>query len=261
MGQIAANFAARRRRRRADYGERTCHDPHMHRCNRGRRARACNSRRRAKHGTPKGLAAEKFKELGQKYTDGKAKIEVYANSTLYKDKEEVEALQLGAVQMLAPSVAKFGPLGVREFEVFDLPYILPDKGALRRVTDGDLGKKLLAMLQPKGITGLAMGQRVQDHERQSAAAPAGARQGAGGADARARRHSAGDGVLRCLSGAANRRRRRSASISTSPPPSRMGITELTVAVLPWLVTMLVFLVVVTYWPELTLFLPRVLGML
>jgi len=107
------------------------------------------------HDTPKGLGAEKFKELAAKYTDGKAKIEVYANSTLYKDKEEVEALQLGAVQMLAPSLAKFGPLGVREFEVFDLPYIAADKDALRRVTGGALGNKLLAMLQPKGITGLA----------------------------------------------------------------------------------------------------------
>src|ERR1700729_1915845 len=77
--------------------------------------------------TPKGKAAEKFKELAEKYTDGKVKVEVYANSTLYKDKEELEALQLGAVQMLAPSLAKFGPLGVKEFEVFDLPYIIPDK--------------------------------------------------------------------------------------------------------------------------------------
>src|SRR5664279_5767963 len=51
--------------------------------------------------TPKGAAAEKFKELAEKYTDGKAKVEIYPNSTLYKDKEELEALQLGAVQMLA----------------------------------------------------------------------------------------------------------------------------------------------------------------
>src|SRR5579872_3238820 len=86
--------------------------------------------------TPKGKAADKFKELAAKYTDGKVKVEVYPNSQLYKDKEELEALQLGAVQMLAPSLAKFGPLGVREFEVFDLPFILPDKAALRRVTDG-----------------------------------------------------------------------------------------------------------------------------
>src|SRR6476646_8305009 len=76
--------------------------------------------------TPKGKADDKFRELAEKYTAGKVKVEVYPNSTLYKDKEELEALQLGAVQMLAPSNSKFGPIGVREFEVFDLPYILPD---------------------------------------------------------------------------------------------------------------------------------------
>ena len=43
--------------------------------------------------------------------------------------------------------------------------------------------------------------------------------------------------------------------------ARMGITELTIATLPWLATMLVFLVIVTYVPELSLWLPRVLGML
>ena len=63
--------------------------------------------------TPKGKGAEKFKELAAKYTDGKVKVEVYPNSQLYKDKEELEALQLGAVHMLAPSLAKFGPLGAR----------------------------------------------------------------------------------------------------------------------------------------------------
>ena len=105
--------------------------------------------------TPKGKAAEKFKELAEKYTNGKVKVEVYPNSTLYKDKEELEALQLGAVQMLAPSNSKFGPIGVREFEVFDLPYILPDLATLRKVTDGPLGTRLLKLLEPKGMTGLA----------------------------------------------------------------------------------------------------------
>ncbi|MBR1174575.1 TRAP transporter substrate-binding protein [Bradyrhizobium sp. KB893862 SZCCT0404] len=105
--------------------------------------------------TPKGKASEKFKELAEKYTGGKVKIEVYPNSTLYKDKEELEALQLGSVQMLAPSNSKFGPLGIREFEVFDLPYILPDLKTLRKVTEGPLGARLLKLLEPKGITGLA----------------------------------------------------------------------------------------------------------
>src|SRR5947208_7713217 len=57
--------------------------------------------------------------------------------------------------MLAPSNSKFGPIGVREFEVFDLPYILPDLKTLRKVTDGPLGAKLLKLLEPKGMTGLA----------------------------------------------------------------------------------------------------------
>jgi C4-dicarboxylate-binding protein DctP len=105
--------------------------------------------------TPKGKAAEKFKELAEKYTNGKVKVEVYPNSTLYKDKEELEALQLGAVQMLAPSNSKFGPIGIKEFEVFDLPYILPDLATLRKVTDGPLGARLLTLLDKKGMTGLA----------------------------------------------------------------------------------------------------------
>ena len=105
--------------------------------------------------TPKGKAADKFKELAEKYTDGKVKVEVYPNSTLYKDKEELEALQLGAVQMLAPSNSKFGPIGIKEFEVFDLPYILPDTKALRKVTEGPVGARLLKLLDAKGMTGLA----------------------------------------------------------------------------------------------------------
>jgi C4-dicarboxylate-binding protein DctP len=105
--------------------------------------------------TPKGKGADKFKELAEKYTGGKVKVEVYPNSQLYKDKEELEALQLGTVQMLATSLAKFGPLGVKEFEVFDLPYIFPDTKALQAVTNGPIGKDLLKKLESKGILGLA----------------------------------------------------------------------------------------------------------
>jgi C4-dicarboxylate-binding protein DctP len=105
--------------------------------------------------TPKGQAALKFKELAEKATNGRVRVEVYPNSQLYKDKEEMEALQLGAVQMLAPSLAKFGPLGVKEFELFDLPFIFDSYAELHKVTQGPVGKKLLARLEPKGILGLA----------------------------------------------------------------------------------------------------------
>ena len=105
--------------------------------------------------TPKGKAAEMFAKKAGELTKGKVKVEVYANSTLYKDKEEMEALQLGAVQMLAPSLAKFGSLGVKEFEVFDLPFIFSNYDDLRKVTNGPVGKGLLAKLEPRGIRGLA----------------------------------------------------------------------------------------------------------
>ncbi|MYN09679.1 TRAP transporter substrate-binding protein [Pseudoduganella aquatica] len=105
--------------------------------------------------TPKGKGAQKFKELAEAATKGRVKVEIYPNSQLYKDKEELEALQLGSVQMLAPSLSKFGPLGVKEFEVYDLPYILPSKAALERVNDGPVGKALLKKLEAKGIVGLA----------------------------------------------------------------------------------------------------------
>jgi C4-dicarboxylate-binding protein DctP len=105
--------------------------------------------------TPKGKGAEYFKKLAEERTKGRVKVEIYPNSTLFKDGEEMEALQLGSVQMLAPSVAKFGPLGVREFEVFDLPYIFDSFVELHKVTEGPVGKTLFQKLESKGITGLA----------------------------------------------------------------------------------------------------------
>jgi C4-dicarboxylate-binding protein DctP len=105
--------------------------------------------------TPKGKGAERFKQLAEERTKGRVKVEVYPNSQLYKDKEELEALQLGSVQMLAPSLAKFGPMGVKDFEVFDLPFIFKDTPSFRAVTEGPVGKALFSKLEPKGILGLA----------------------------------------------------------------------------------------------------------
>jgi len=105
--------------------------------------------------TPKGKGADYFKKLAEERTHGRVKIEVYPNSTLFKDGEEMEALQLGSVQMLAPSLAKFGPLGVRDFEVFDLPFIFDSYDELHKVTEGAEGAALFKKLEPKGIVGLA----------------------------------------------------------------------------------------------------------
>jgi C4-dicarboxylate-binding protein DctP len=105
--------------------------------------------------TPKGKAAELFKKFAEEKTGGKVKVDVYPNSQLYKDGEEMDALQLASVHLLAPSVAKFGPLGAREFEVFDLPYLFDSFTELHRVTEGEAGARLFSKLDSKGVTGLA----------------------------------------------------------------------------------------------------------
>lgn len=105
--------------------------------------------------TPKGKGALKFQELAQKYTNGRVKVEVYPNSTLYKDKEELDALNSGSVQMLAPSTAKFRPIGVPQFEAMDLPFVFNGQEGYNRTVEGPIGQRLLKLLETKGITGLA----------------------------------------------------------------------------------------------------------
>jgi C4-dicarboxylate-binding protein DctP len=104
---------------------------------------------------PKGKAALFFKELAEKYTKGRVKVEVYPNSSLYKDKEELEALQLGSVQLLAPSIAKFSPLGVKEFDVFDLPFLLSDEARARQMMASPMMAELNKKLENKGVLPLA----------------------------------------------------------------------------------------------------------
>ncbi|MHA3902183.1 TRAP transporter substrate-binding protein [Castellaniella sp. WN] len=105
--------------------------------------------------TPKGKAAVRFQQLAERATNGRVRVHIYPNSELYRDREELEALQLGAVEMIAPSLSKFGPLGVREFEVFDLPFMFPDAEALHRITNGPIGMGMLQRLRLKGVVGLA----------------------------------------------------------------------------------------------------------
>jgi C4-dicarboxylate-binding protein DctP len=105
--------------------------------------------------TPKGKAAEYFKKLAEERTKGRVSVEVYGNSTLYKDNEEMAALGLGSVQMLAPLSSKLTSMGMNEFQVFDLPYIFDNMEQAHKVTQGPIGKGMLKKLDAKNITGLA----------------------------------------------------------------------------------------------------------
>jgi len=105
--------------------------------------------------SPRGQAAEKFKQLAERGTNGQVRVEIYPDSQLYNEREEIEALQSDAVQMLAPSLSAFGAMGLHAFDLFDLPYIFPSEEILHRVTDGRIGKSLFRKLSAKGLAGLA----------------------------------------------------------------------------------------------------------
>lgn len=104
--------------------------------------------------SPKGMAASHFKKLAEEMTKGRVRINIYPSGQLYEDNVALEALQLGAVDMLAPSPSKISALGFHEFELFDLPYLFPNREALYRVTQTPIGFNLLHKLGSKGMVGL-----------------------------------------------------------------------------------------------------------
>jgi len=104
--------------------------------------------------TPKGMAASRFKVLVEQRSGGRIGVQVYPNAQLYGDHDEMQALQLGAVDLVAPSLSKFGRIGLPEFEMFDLPFLFDNLNAVRRITLGPLGQKLLQGLPRQGLVGL-----------------------------------------------------------------------------------------------------------
>ena len=104
--------------------------------------------------TPKGQGALMFKKLAEERLPGKVKVEVYPNSSLFGDGKEMEALLLGDVQMLAPSLAKFEQYD-KSLQIFDLPFLFDNMAAVDRFQQGPEGRALLTAMEDKGITGLA----------------------------------------------------------------------------------------------------------
>lgn len=104
--------------------------------------------------TPKGQAAIKFKELAEKKLPGLVKVEVFPNSQLFGDGKEMEALLLGDVQIIAPSLSKFDRFS-KQVQVFDLPFIFKDPEAVDRFQSSPDGQALLKSMEKKGFLGLA----------------------------------------------------------------------------------------------------------
>jgi C4-dicarboxylate-binding protein DctP len=103
--------------------------------------------------TPKGQSALKFKELAEKYLPGKVEVQVFPNSQLFGDGKEMEALLLGDVQIIAPSLAKFGKY-TKQLQIFDLPFLFNNIQAVDRFQASKEGQALLTSMSSKGILGL-----------------------------------------------------------------------------------------------------------
>lgn len=103
--------------------------------------------------TPKGQAALKFKELAEKKLPGKVEVQIFSNSQLFGDGKEMEALVLGDVQIIAPSLAKFSKY-TPKLQIFDLPFLFTDLAAVDRFQASKEGQTLLTSMEKKGIVGL-----------------------------------------------------------------------------------------------------------
>ena len=104
--------------------------------------------------TPKGQGALLFKKLVEERLPGKVKVEVYSNSSLFGDGKEMEALLLGDVQLIAPSLAKFEQY-TKTLQLYDLPFLFDDIAAVDRFQMSPQGQGLLKSMESKNITGLA----------------------------------------------------------------------------------------------------------
>ncbi len=103
--------------------------------------------------TPKGQGALLFKKLAEERLPGKVKVEVYPNSQLFGDGKEMEALLLGDVQLIAPSLSKFDRY-TNQIQVFDLPFLFDDIAAVHRFQNGPTGTAILKSMSKKGLIGL-----------------------------------------------------------------------------------------------------------
>lgn len=103
--------------------------------------------------TPKGQMALKFKELAEQRLPGQVEVKVFPNSQLFGDGAELEAMLLGDIQLIAPSLSKFQKY-TKKLQVFDLPFLFKDMTAVERFQNGPVGQEMLGSLEKRGLVGL-----------------------------------------------------------------------------------------------------------
>jgi C4-dicarboxylate-binding protein DctP len=108
----------------------------------------------ASEDTPKGQGALLFKRRIEERSAGRVTIELFPDSRLYGEADEMEALALGDVQVIAPSLSRFGRYAKR-MQVFDLPFLFDSLASLDRFEQSEAGQALRGSMERLGFVGLA----------------------------------------------------------------------------------------------------------
>ena len=104
--------------------------------------------------TPKGQAAERFKQVVEERLAGRVMVEVYPSAQLMSDDDSLDGLAFGEVQMIAISLSKLDRL-THKFQLFDLPFLFPDLQAVEKFQASDNGQELLTSIVDRKILGLS----------------------------------------------------------------------------------------------------------
>lgn len=104
--------------------------------------------------SPVQTTAEHFAKLVSERSNGRLKIEIFGNMQLGQERDTIEGMQLGTVDMVITSVSPVAGF-VPDVSIVDLPYLFVSEAHADKVLDGEIGQTLLKKLEPKGIIGLA----------------------------------------------------------------------------------------------------------
>lgn len=116
-----------------------------------------------KEKSPKGLALEEFKKRIESKFPDRVKMEVYHDNSLFKDREESEALEIGAVNIIVPTTGKIAnSYKIKEFEIFDLPFLFKGVKDLQYFSTASSGMNLLNLFNKKHSHIMATGYWLND---------------------------------------------------------------------------------------------------
>jgi tripartite ATP-independent transporter DctP family solute receptor len=104
-------------------------------------------------GYPTELGDEEFARLVKERSNGRIIIEVYPGSQLGEEKAVIEQVQFGGIDLTRVSISPLASF-VPKLNAFQMPYLYRDSDHMWKVLKGDIGKELLASLEPFGFIGL-----------------------------------------------------------------------------------------------------------